>query len=78
MNNEISLFHQVWYLVRDLYAPTTSAPKAAQMTVEQINKLGHEAASLGKRTFMVDGEVFEIKKNKGWSHFELIQHFAKI
>ena len=78
MNTEISLFHKLWYLVRDLYAPTTSAPAAVKTVIEQISKLGHEACTAGKRTFLVDGELFEIRKIKGWSQFELIQHNVRI
>ena len=77
MENKVDIFHLVWVIIRDCYAPSMTAPAAARYAVSELTKWGHEAVIMGgsrARSLMVDGELFEIKKYKGWSHFELIQH----
>ena len=72
--NENTVFSELWWIIRDYYAPLMTAPEAARKAVKAMIENGHEAVEMGKRFLMVDMELFEIKKNKGWSHFELIQH----
>lgn len=76
MWDDNSIFSELWPFIRDLYAPLMSAPEAARKVVRFASGNGHEAAILNKRWFMVDGEVFEIKKHRNHSHFDLIQHFV--
>lgn len=75
---ENTVFSELFWIVRDYYAPLMTAPEAARKAVKAMADNGHEAIELGKRTFMVDGELFEIKKVRGWSHFDLWQHGIKI
>ena len=72
--NENTVFSELWWTVRDYYAPYMTAPEAARKAVKAMADNGHEAIEMGKRFLMVDGELYEIKKRRDWSHFELIQH----
>ena len=72
--NENTVFSELWWIVRDYYAPHMTAPEATRKAVRAMADNGHEAAEMGKRFLMVDGELFEIKKPRGWSHFDLVQH----
>lgn len=72
------IFRFIWSFVRDLYAPTVSAPEAVRKTVRYASENGHEAVTCGKRWFMVDGEIFEIMKTTGHVHFDLRQHGCRL
>lgn len=68
---DASLFSEVWGAVRDFYAPTMSAPEAARRAVKILRDNGHDAVLLTKTSLIIDNEFFEIKKHRGWSHFDL-------
>ena len=68
------IFRFIWSFVRDLYAPTVSAPEAVRQTIRYANENGYEALTCGKRFFIVNGEIFEIRKTTGHIHFDLRQH----
>ena len=76
--NETSVFSEIWMVIRDYYAPTMTAPEAARKAVKAMADSGHEAVEMGKRFMMIDLELYEIKKHRGWSHFELIQHGIRV
>lgn len=75
---KISPFRFLWYEVRDYYAPTTTAPAATAKAMEFMSRSGYEVLPMTRTSFLIDGELFEIKKVKGHSHFDLIQHGVQI
>ena len=74
MKNENTVFSELWAVVRDYYAPYMTAPEAARQAGKYMAGNGHEVTEMGKRFLMIDDELFEIKKNRGWVHFDVIQH----
>ena len=76
--NENTVFSELWWTIRDYYAPLMTAPEATRKAARYMAGNGHEVVTMGNRMLMIDLELFEIKKHKGWSHFELIQHGIRI
>ncbi len=73
----MEIFGEVWKIVRNYYAPTTTVPAVVKKTVAALNAAGHDAATAGRNGLIVDGEVFTIEKIKGWMHFEVTMHGVK-
>lgn len=73
MTDETTVFSEAWGIIRDFYAPTMSAPEATKQVIKVLQDNGHEVYQMEPRWFMADGELYEIKKHRGWSHFELWQ-----
>lgn len=72
--DETSVFSQIWAYVRELYPRTMTAPEAARDVVRVLTTDGHEASIMYRNHFMVDGELYEIKKVRGHSRFDLYHH----
>lgn len=77
-NNDVTLFQELWFVIRDYYAPNMTRTEAIKKAVDSMNALGHEAFILTKHMFLVDNSLFEIKKVPGYVHFELFQRCVRI
>ena len=69
----MELFNELWLVLRDYYAPTTTRAEAVKRAASAMWSLGHEVTILPKHRILVDGMVFEIGKVPGHVHFELRQ-----
>lgn len=77
-NNELTLFQELWMIIRDYYAPNMTKQEATKKAVDSMNALGHDAAIMYRNLFLVDNALFEIKKVPGHVHFDLYQRCVRI
>lgn len=78
MNNSMTLFQELWMVIRDYYAPTTTKADAVRKAIDSMNALGHEAFPVARGMFLVDNSLFEIKKVPGHVHFDLFERCVRI